>query len=159
MADLAAGVAGLLSLTIQITQVTVDYVNRAKKASVAVNEFRQELVALATVLKLFGEFLKGNPHRFAFEKTSVLYAANSTCEQQLGTHLMKLEKNLKGGKFTQAVDRLTWPFVEKEHDSAVQNLHRYVQIFQFALNVNGWYVLSNLLRHRLVLPQIRLIWL
>lgn len=145
MADpltIATGVAGLLSLTIQITQLTVEYVKGVKKVSADVEEFRQELTALAHVLGLFDEFLKVKASNVAFRDTSVLSAANSSCEQQLQKLLIKLEKNSKGGRISRAVDRLKWPFDEKEHHKAVEDLHRYVQTFQFALTINGWYVFS-----------------
>lgn len=140
---IATGVAGILSLTIQVAQATVKYIEGVKKAPVAVEEFRQELRALADVLKLFEEFLKVNALKVAFKKTSVLYTTNSLCEQQLRKLLTKLEKN-KGGRFSQAVDRLTWPFDEKDHHRTVEDLHRYVQAFQFALNISGWYVFTCL---------------
>lgn len=143
MADpftIATGVAGLLSLTLEITKITVEYVRGASKASGAVEQFRQELIALQNVLKLFVEFLKFDAPKGAFKETSVLYTANSSCETQLRKLLTKFEKNMKGGRFSQAVDRLTWPFDEKEHHRAVEDLHRYVQTFQFALNIGGWYV-------------------
>lgn len=136
---ITTGVAGLLSLTIQITKVTVEYVKGAKKASQAVGEFRRELIALANVLKLFEDFLIGNVPKTAFKKTSVLYAAILSCEQQLRKLLIKVEKNLQGDRFSRAIDRFTWPFDEKEHHRAIEDLHRYVQTFQFALNISGWY--------------------
>lgn len=141
---IATGVAELLSLTLQVTQITVEYVKGAKNASVSIKQFRQELVALQNVLTLFEEFLKVDAPKGAFNKTSVLYIANSSCERQLQKLLAKFEKNLKGGRFSQAVDRLTWPFDEKEHHRAVEGLHRYVQTFQFALNIGGWYVFTDL---------------
>ena len=137
---IATGVAGLLSLRLQVTQITVEYVKGAKQASVAIEQFRQELVALQDVLKLFEDFLKVDAPKGVFNKTSMLYAANSSCERQLRKLLTKFEKNLKGGRFSQAVDRLTWPFDEKEHHRVVEDLHRYVQTFQFALSIGGWYV-------------------
>lgn len=137
---IATGVAGLLSLTLEVTKITVEYVKGASKASGAIEQFRQELRALQNVLKLFEEFLKVDAPKGAFTKASVLYTANSSCERQLRKLLTKFEKNMKGGRFSQAVDRLTWPFDEKEHHRAVEDLHRYVQTFQFALNIGGWYV-------------------
>lgn len=137
---IATGVAGLLSLTLQVTKITVEYVKGAGKASGAIEQFRQELRALQNVLKLFEEFLKVDAPKGAFQKASVLYMANSSCERQLRKLLAKFEKNIKGGRFSQAVDRPTWPFDEKEHHRAVEDLHRYVQTFQFALNIGGWYV-------------------
>lgn len=142
---IATGVAGLLSLTIQLTQATVEYVQGVKKASVAVEELRRELRALADVLKLFDDFLKVEAPRLAFRKTSVIFAASSSCEQQLQNLLTKFENNLKGGRISRAVDRLIWPLDEKEHHRAVEDLHRYIQTFQFALNISGWYVLTDFL--------------
>ena len=143
---IATKVAGLLSLTFEVTQITVEYVKGVKQASVAIEQFRQELVALRDVLKLFEDFLKVDAPKGVFNKTSMLYAANSSCERQLRRILTKFEKHLKGGRFSQAVDRLTWPFDEKEHHRAVEDLHRYVQTFQFALNIGGWYVVLRLSR-------------
>lgn len=146
MADpftIATGVAGLLSLTIQVTQVTVEYVKGVKNVSAVVEEFRQELMTLAHVLGLLDEFLKVEARNVAFTNTCALSAANFSCEQQLQKLLVKLEKNLKGGRISRAIDRLKWPFDEKEHHKAVEDLHRYVQTFQLALTINGWYVFSD----------------
>lgn len=153
MADpftIATGVAGLLSLTIQVTQATVEYVQGVKKASVAVEEFRRELKALADVLTLFEDFLKVQAPKLAFRKTSVICAASSSCEQQLQKVLTKLENNLKGGRISRAVDRLIWPFDEKDHHKVVEDLHRYIQTFQFALNISGWYVFTDFLKYLLL---------
>jgi hypothetical protein len=148
MADplsIAAGVAGLLGITIQLLDFGGKFVSDLKESSTAPQEFLNEVKSLSDVLAQLRDFLRHQETQpLPFSKTSVLYSTNIACEQKLRKVLSTLEKYGNCGKqqkkISKAVQRLKWPFAAKEHREVVEDLHRYVQVFMFGLTVEGWYV-------------------
>jgi hypothetical protein len=51
----------------------------------------------------------------------------------------KLREHYDSHRFLRELRRLKWPLDEQEHLQAVEAVHRYAQIFQFSLTIEGWY--------------------
>ncbi len=134
--SLAASIAGLISLGLDISQITRKYVRGVRRAPKDVKELLQELAALVKVLRQFSELLdRDRIGEAAFDQTSVLFLAHEACRKELTTVRSKLLSRTRGHSIIRA---LTWPFVKKEHQQTIAAIHRWVQTFQFALTIDGW---------------------
>jgi Fungal N-terminal domain of STAND proteins len=138
--SIATGVAGLLSLVIQLSQITIAYTSSVSGASRSVNELQLELKSLQHVLEQLKSFLERQPNLGPFKDTSALLATNSFCQTKLEALLAKLEHLNKGGKIRMLLRALKWPMNEVENREFVIELHRCTQIFGLSLTVQGWYV-------------------
>ena len=133
---LVTGIASLISLGLEVTKITREYIHGVRNATKDVSELLRELAALVDVLNQLHEFLKDDrAGKQNFDHTSVLLLTHSACEHKLKAVRMKLLKRIKDPKF---VKTLTWPFIKKEHQQTVVVVHQWVQIFQFALTIDGW---------------------
>jgi hypothetical protein len=92
--SVAAGVAGLLSLTIQLLDVAQQYTHDVKNAEEEVVAFIRELTGLSDVLKRLDAFLK-TKDSFAASGTPALLKIRYSCEDQLQKLLKKLSEAMK----------------------------------------------------------------
>jgi hypothetical protein len=147
MADpftIATGVVSVISLVVQLAHVVNDFTTHVKDASSGPTRLIDELKALSAVLEQLQQLLESHASSLTFSKTSVLYKANSGCEARLRKLLEKLHKGRKLGidgkihGLSGIKQRLTWPLAIRETQEAVQDIHRYAQVFMFALTVEGW---------------------
>lgn len=133
--SLATGIAGLISLGLEVTEKTLQYVQGVRNAAKDVDEFLEELSALVYVLRQLVEFLNSNRFsKASFDQTSVLLLTHNACEEKLKAIRLKLLKRSNDLKLIRA---LMWPFVKKEHRQTVAIIHQWVQTFQFALTIDG----------------------
>ena len=137
--SLAASIAGLASLTIQVTQVISSYTSAVKNVPENARSLQETVVTLSHVLEHLGRFLrsedvKGN----AFNQTSVLYSTTNLCQRTLDAILRKIEGLHKGGKVVQAVKQLRWPLNDKETQKMIVTLHGCTETFQLSLTIEGW---------------------
>lgn len=137
--SLAGSIAGLLSLTIELTQRIGDYVGSVKSYSKSIEELSEKLGTLEVVLKQLKDFLhteevKGKK----FDKTSTLFIATVTYSKKLQSISDRLKKQTKGNKMSQCLEKLKWPFTEDENSETIDTLYGYIQTFHFSLNIGGW---------------------
>lgn len=153
MADplsVAASVAGLLSLTIQLLNVAQQYTHDVGNAEEEVVAFIRELTGLSEVLKRLDAFLK-TKDSIAASGTPALLAIRYSCEDQLKKLLKKLSEAVKlftrnsstRSKAARIINRLKWPFGKQDHLETIESLHRYMLIFDFALSIDGSELLSK----------------
>ncbi|ETN37213.1 uncharacterized protein HMPREF1541_08203 [Cyphellophora europaea CBS 101466] len=146
MADpisVSSGIAGLVTLGIQVTGVVYQYINAVKDRGKNVKELHDELVLLGEVLSRLQYFLASNSakaHDFD-EPDSVLSKAISACKERMERIGDKLKP--KDSKFGRAVERLIWPFKEEEVQKLMESLRRYRSTFEFAANIQGYEILSK----------------
>ena len=144
MADpftLATGIGGLIHLTYEVTQITRHYLHDVQNAAKDINELLAELAALADVLPRLHQFLQVNgTTQRDFSQASVLVLAYQACEEQIQNIKSKLAKMSNSRKIMKS---LTWPFVGKEHRETISCIHRWVQIFHFALTIDGRWVVQR----------------
>ena len=134
--SLATGIAGLISLGLEVTKATRQYFQGVRNAAKDVDEFLKEVSALVDVLRQLVEFLKSDRiGKTNFDQVSVFILTNNACEEKLKAIRLRLRKRTNDLRLIKA---LTWPFVKKEHRQTVASLHQWVQTFQFALTIDGW---------------------
>ncbi|KAF1956811.1 hypothetical protein CC80DRAFT_504610 [Byssothecium circinans] len=140
--SVTAGVAGLLSLAIQLATVSAKYGNNCVKGQSY--DFIFELNTLVDVLRRLQQFLDFPDTSTIFNQVSVLTSTNTRCATMLRDFLNKLQKTVKeSNRAKRAIDKLLWPMTEKEHIQAMEEIHRYTQTFNFALTIAGCSLLSK----------------
>lgn len=137
---IATGVAGLVSLSFQLIKIATGY----PKATAGIQDFLDELRGLSNILQQLADFLTAKAGSISFTNTSTLYLSSTSCTTRLQNLLRKFEKRSSlSGKAARVISRLRWPLEEKEHRQLIEDLHRYSQIFKFALNVEQCELLSK----------------
>jgi len=140
--SIAASVAGLLSLTLEVSKTLDTYIGSVKNAPTESLRLAQEVSTLASTLGSLGRFLQAqapsSPQHFG--QTSALVAAASSCHDTLGTLRATLGKFLDKAEGKKWYKRLAWPIKRDEHVRIVDAVRRFTQIFQFSLSIEGWYV-------------------
>jgi hypothetical protein len=142
---LASGVAGLLSLAIQITTISHRYISGFKGASKAVQSLFRELSALQKVLIQLQDIAQ-NPEYEEFTVHLQASVGIAECHQELDRIRQKLQKRKADGAVSASLNRLTWPFVEDETQRLVEVLYRYQVTFTSSLFLDTLYA-SNLTAH------------
>jgi hypothetical protein len=136
----ASGVAGLLSLTIQVGMTIGAYTNSVKGATKDAEKLKREIQAFSSVLGQLCEFLQSkDADHIAFEPTSVLLVATNSCDKELSDLQKKLEKYTIGDKTSRVLQRLSWPFTEKENRETIDAIHRWTQLYSLSFQTAGWY--------------------
>jgi hypothetical protein len=143
---ISTGIAGFLSLAIEITKILSTFISDAKSAHADAQLLLSEVESLCTVLEQFAKFLRYD-FRGAFTAQSALYAAVIGCQHEIQTLSKKLEKLQRrgpgDGKVREAVKKvvnaLEWPFRKEEYDGTLARLKRFEQTFVFAMTVANWW--------------------
>ncbi|ORY17151.1 hypothetical protein BCR34DRAFT_597232 [Clohesyomyces aquaticus] len=144
--SIGVGVTGILSLAIQLTDKLSKYIGSVKGAVRESHELANELSVLVKVMKGLESFLISQKLQGQrFENTAILYVTANNCQEQLKS----LESTLK--KFMNATKKrsklwqrcVKWPLQREEHRHAVSNIRQCVQIFQVALSLDGWNMVSK----------------
>lgn len=138
--SVASGVAGLLSLTIQVGMAIGKYTSSVKGASKAAQKLEREITAFSSVLKQLCTFLLSkDADHLIFEATSVLLVATDSCKTEFGDLEKKVAKFSKGDKASQMLQKLSWPFTEKEEKETINTIHRWTALYNLSLQTAGWY--------------------
>jgi hypothetical protein len=118
MADFGASVAGLLSLTITVVDISHRYFSSAKNATKTVKGYFRELEALKLLL---GDFKAVDSKGLSTATTTALEG----CHSELERLRSKLQKRTTENSFSNAIHRLTWPFAEEETRHLIEVLGRF----------------------------------
>ena len=136
--SLAASVAGVASLALQLSSVITAYVRAVKDAPKSVREITQELNLTQAVLEKLDKFLRSQSVKHAsFDPSSVLPTAIASCNNTVRDVLDNLHSSKQNGML-RMLEKLTWPFTEKETQRRLDALRRCTSAFQFSLTVEGW---------------------
>jgi Fungal N-terminal domain of STAND proteins len=136
--SVSSGIAGLITLAIQVSSVIADFVIAVKEGPKDIQELHQELLLLGEVLGQLQDFLHSEKAKGrSFDSNSVMQSAISSCKARIERIGDKLRPST-GGKMSRLIDRLKWPFESKEVAEMVTNLRSYTQAFQFSLTIEGW---------------------
>lgn len=140
---IASGVAGLLSLTIEVIQISSTYINGVRGAFSTVQRFLKELESLKCVLAKIDEMTKKT------DDIQVFGEDGHSCllSVQDGQHYLELLVNVRNkldarasdGSFRKKLKALTWPFSEERTLSLIESLHRHLDIYQTALAIDNMY--------------------
>lgn len=146
--SLATGLAGLVSLSLELFSRTSKYATNAAGAPQEIKELRIELQALAEVLKQLEQLLRSDSaDDIEFAPDSALFMAKQNCEERLSKLFKKLRgKNSVQGdpvvhnERTSLLNRLVWPFQKEEIIENCTRLHECTQTFHFCLTIKNWLV-------------------
>ena len=139
--SLATGIAGLISLSLEVTKFAHQYIHGVRNSSKHIEDFLQELAALTDVLRQLEAFLKEDEAgERSFDQTSVLVKTYEACRSNLEKTRSTLQRRINEHKLLKA---LTWPFVGKEHQQVISAILRWIHTFQFALTIDGCDLLSK----------------
>lgn len=141
---IASGIAGLLSLTIEVYSVSSRYISCVKHASTAILDIQRELKVLKTILSELDKALEAAETEELFKnRPSALSSIENTEEyrevlQRLQARLLK-ESSTTG--FTAKLKSFTWPFSEERTQGILDVLRRHVNAFGQALSIDSLQVL------------------
>lgn len=138
---LITGVAGLISLAIEVTKITNDFASSVKGASGQVQDLLNEIVPLKDVLQQFDNFLKTQDSLGPFAETCALISTEQYCTVKLKQLYEKLRHLTEGRTLRRGLHALAWPYKERETAEIILSLHRCAQTFQLALTVDQWYAI------------------
>ncbi|VUC25828.1 unnamed protein product [Clonostachys rosea] len=121
---IASGIAGLISLAIEVTKLSYQYINDVRSAKSTQKQYLREVAALTEVLLRIEEAAQaidqGPPATLVISKDAI-----QGCESELQKLRAQLAKPLPG---------LLWPFKEKTITGHIEELHRFRSIFSSSLS-------------------------
>jgi hypothetical protein len=148
MADglsVASGVAGLLTLTIEVSRLAVSYVTKIRNATKTVKSILRELKELKTVLSELDSLLDFvDVKELQSVGASAVLSLPACIEYKIIlTNLrLELEKHNPNGSNSTKWTLLSWPLDEGRSSETVEKLHKYLVIFQVALSRDILYVVA-----------------
>lgn len=136
--SIAASVAGIAGLAIQIAPSLKSYFSNVKHAQEDVARYANEVYGLFEVCKQLHVFLKTDAAN-SFETTgSVLSRTVVSCEECLRELARILQS--QGPEKPHWTKKVKWLIYKKQVEEIISRLVRHTQLFQFALTVEGWCV-------------------
>ena len=140
---IASGIAGLISLTIEVYGISYKYINGVRNANASARRFLDELKNSETVLLRIEEFSKDNDQVEVFgESGACILSIRKSNEYIDLLHKVrdKLEQRQTGSSMRDGIKSLTWPFSEKETSALADALHRHLEIYNTAFAIDNLYV-------------------
>ena len=137
---IASGVAGLMSLTIEVFQISYDYIDKVHNASNTLCRFLRELQDLKVVIIMVEQMTKSIDEQTIFgpDHYCLLSIAQSNEYLDLLEIIRhKLEKRKVYGSFQQKLKALTWLFSEDKTPGLIQALHRHLEKYRTALALDN----------------------
>lgn len=129
---IVSGIAGLVHLTLVVSQESHDYVQKVRNAPKMTSRYLQEVVALGVVLLRMEEVLSlpGVAGAVSADTDLLPKSLIEECQIELETIKGRLEKRITPGHgFASKLHALSWPFEEKEMKQLVEQLARWNSIF------------------------------
>lgn len=142
--SVSSGVAGFLSLAMEILRILTAYIGNVKPVSDDAHNLLKEILALCHILEQLVALLR-NDVKGQFAPTSSISVVIIACQAQMEQLYKKVEKlRIRSDKnLVGMVHRtLEWPFRKDGFDSTLATLHRFAKTFQFSLTVSNSWVFS-----------------
>jgi hypothetical protein len=137
---IASSVAGLVSLTVTVSQLSLQYFSDIRKTSKTVQDYTRELSALHSVLLRIQEMVEAPEYHQIFAKRPSAFPVPATairrCEAELADLKTRLEERGKKSRWSAKIAALGWPMEAKETRKSVDMFHRYLEIFNTALSLD-----------------------
>jgi hypothetical protein len=138
--SISTGVAGFLSLAIELTKIIGGYIGGVKSAPEDAHKLLTEVTSLCYILEKLVRFLRKD-YKGNSESTSALVVVIRSCQKEIEDLYKKLEKlQTPNTKVAGIIERIKWPLKMEEYQGTLANLHRFAQTFQFSLTIANWYV-------------------
>jgi hypothetical protein len=128
--SLAASIAGLIALTIQVIDINKIYVDSVRGASKAINTYLREVVTLQAAINALHDHLKDpelRAHLADCQRSSPeLLKTASVGIGQFSADLQRIcDKVARKDTHLPLLNRLTWFFSEGEIEDAIRHIQRY----------------------------------
>lgn len=139
--SITAGVAGLLSLSMQLQQILSKYTKSVKHAAAESYELATELAVLHSVLKQLERFIEQQAHSgHHFDQSSVLYMTTKSCHRRLNSLQSNLDAFMAATKPKPRLWKrsVKWPLEKEEHRETINALHNCLHVFHVSLSIAGW---------------------
>ena len=139
----AAGIAGLVSLTIEVFGISYKYIHGVRNASSSARHFLNELENLKIVLTQIGKMVKDTHQEDIFgDDGSCLLSVKDSNEylDMLREVRDKLAERQSDSSLRNKFKALTWPFSENKTLALADFLHRHLGIYNVALAADSRYV-------------------
>ena len=136
---MAAGVAGLVSLTIEVLGISYKYINGVRNASPSARQFLNELQNLQIVLQRVEQEAHQNTELEVFGEAGSSLLSIKESSEYIGL-LQKVRDKLQQRQTSSIRNSLTWPFSKEEVLDLTNSLHRHLEIYTTALGVDSLYV-------------------
>ncbi|KAF2825614.1 ankyrin [Ophiobolus disseminans] len=143
--SVTAGIAGLLSLSIQTHQIITNYIKSGRNAPTEAKILVEKLTALTSVLERFKYFLEEQKGTGNFTQSSVLCDTTTNCDENLRNLHTTLAKFISATRSDSTGLRrfVTWPLTSDKHHQTISMIHRYMEVFNMSLSIDGWNLLSK----------------
>lgn len=135
----ASGVAGLLSLTIEVYATSARYISAVKNASATINDVLRELKSLKSILTELDKAIEHTESEKGVQdrSSSILSIDNSEEYREVLERLRsKLLKQASQSGFSSKLKNFAWPFSEEKTQRMVEILRRHIGIFTQALTID-----------------------
>lgn len=134
MAD-PLSILGAISASVSLAEKVGSYLSRLRDAPEQARALLSEVIETGELLRMLRSRLEtdhghGND---ALLETSILFFAVNGCRGKL-EEIDRILSPLASGS---SRARLMWPFRRSDANEVVESLHRYVQIFHFAVHLDG----------------------
>jgi ankyrin repeat protein len=141
--SIASGVAGLVTLALQVSDEIYKYVKAISERAKNARELHAELLLLGEVLSQLRDFINAEEAKGRdFDRDSILSRAITECKTRIERIGDKIRMK-EGNKLVRAVDYLTWPFKQEQVLQLMENLRRFRSTFEFAVTIKGREILSK----------------
>jgi CRISPR/Cas system CSM-associated protein Csm2 small subunit len=140
--SISTGVAGFMSLAIEISKFLSSYSSSFKSAREDAQRLHTEIDALCHVLKELIQFLRNEDNKAMngpFEKTSFLCSSIELCQSEVQKLYKKFSKfhGVDKSKMAELIERIKWPLRKDDFENTVAALQRLTPTFQFSLLVSN----------------------
>ncbi|KAK0641814.1 hypothetical protein B0T16DRAFT_461843 [Cercophora newfieldiana] len=154
----AVSILGVISASVHLTEKIVELSSRVKNAPKEALELLSEVMSIGHSIRSLRTHLQREEARGnnAFAQTSVLFFAINGCHGQLEALHKTLDAVSSASGFARFWHRLEWPFERRDALDAVKSLHRYAQIFHFAVSMDAISTVSLSQRDMLIEIQASL---
>lgn len=139
--ELAAAIAGLASLTIEVVKLTYDYVSGIQNADGASRTVRTALESLLDVLLTMESSLKAHP--LSINPSLLSETRLNTCKARLSALMQRLEGQQRPDGLLKKRHHLTWPFEKSETRELLADLKSFIDAFHAGLTLDSRYGLSS----------------
>ena len=132
-----SGVAGILSLTMEVCNISTRYIKTVRHASKSTRSFLQELDLFSNVLCALVELAKssGRESELGTQANKLSLLLNSEEMNECKNTLVALKQDLLE-RIGSKVKSLTWPFTEAKTRETVELLHRCLSLLRSTLSVD-----------------------
>lgn len=135
--SIAASVAGLVSLTLEVSRTVGTYCKSVKNTRKDVQDTAQELASMYEILHQLDELLRSQQLKTKIDSNSVLAKAITVCGNSIKKISSKIQ-TLESDGLARVWEKLKWPFNEKEMQNLLATLRKCAATFQFSLTIEGW---------------------